>query len=141
MKNSFRSKKRICTFIIMIGAMLLSSCSLFSGCGDNNDIDKTETQETGAHLEAKEEISTTDSGTGDDSTDVHMTDLEKDKLVITISDDKYIYEDETLDFDELKRIIEDNPVSTIQIIDENAALKTYRELTDYLDKQNIEYTE
>ena len=63
-------------------------------------------------------------------------------IEITISEDKYIYENHSIELDELvKEITTIEGKVIINITDENATQKAYQELINELDKIHIEYSE
>ena len=63
-------------------------------------------------------------------------------IEITISEDKYIYENHSIELDALvKEITTIEGKVIINITDENATQKAYQELINELDKIHIEYSE
>ena len=74
----------------------------------------------------------TDGGNPDDVIEYH----------ITIQNDRYLYNNHEISFDELKELLSENITNEVVIIsDENANDQVYPQLIDYLVQNNIKYTE
>ncbi len=68
-------------------------------------------------------------------------DRESVRLEITISENLYYYENKLMTFDEVTEKIKASGAGVIvEIVDDNAALKAYKKLTDWLAENKIEYT-
>ncbi len=108
---------------------------VFSGCFPTSD------EKNSKDDNSSKTVTTTDSekGLGDDSTSDQNKNDESEYLEVTVSDGSILYENESIELDELKEIISDKKVTQIKIIDDNASQKAYKELTDYLTDNHINY--
>ena len=127
-------KRRIASVIIL--CITISSAYVFSSCGSD---DSKENPTSKASVSSTVTSSDSEDGLGDDSTSEQMRNETVEYMDITVSESNYIYENKTIDFDELKMIILESDVSQIRLTDDNASQKTYKELTDFLDENSIEY--
>lgn len=127
-------KRRIASVIIL--CITISSVYAFSSC---NSDDSKENSTTKASISSTVTSSDSEDGLGDDSTSEQMLNETVEYIDITVSESNYIYENKTIDLDELKMIILESDVSQIRLTDDNASQKTYKELTVFLDENSIEY--
>lgn len=127
-------KRRIASVIIL--CITISSVYAFSSC---NSDDSKENSTTKASVSSTVTSSDSEDGLGDDSTSEQMLNETVEYIDITVSESNYIYENKTIDFDELKMIILESDESQIRLTDDNASQKTYKELTVFLDENSIEY--
>ena len=127
-------KRRIASMIIL--CIAISSVYVFSSC---NSDDSKEKPNAKASVSSTVTSSDSEDGLGDDSTSEQMLNETVEYIDITVSESNYIYENKTIDFDELKMIILESDVSQIRLTDDNASQKTYKELTVFLDENSIEY--
>lgn len=127
-------KRRIASVIIL--CITISSVYAFSSC---NSDDSKENSTTKASVSSTVTSSDSEDGLGDDSTSEQMLNETVEYIDITVSESNYIYENKTIDFDELKMIILESDVSQIRLTDDNASQKTYKKLTVFLDENSIEY--
>lgn len=127
-------KRRIASMIIL--CIAISSVYVFSSC--NSDASKEKPTDK-ASVSSTVTSSDSEDGLGDDSTSEQMLNETVEYIDITVSESNYIYENKTIDFDELKMIILESDVSQIRLTDDNASQKTYKELTVFLDENSIEY--
>ena len=64
---------------------------------------------------------------------------EVEVMVVTIKGNEYYYENNKIDFEGIKKILDEHEsLSSVEIIDEEASEKAYRELTEYLKTNNIQ---
>lgn len=65
---------------------------------------------------------------------------ESNKLLITISEDKYFYQNHEIEFDDLLDLLENiEPACTVELADEKATLRAYKKLITVLDEHEIPY--
>ncbi|EXM40468.1 hypothetical protein RASY3_00870 [Ruminococcus albus SY3] len=86
-----------------------------------------------------ESISDSEEGPGDDSTTEQKKNEETEYIEVTVSSTEYIYENKTITFEDLKDEILNTTISQVKITDDDASQKAYRQLTDFLDDNSIEY--
>ena len=86
-----------------------------------------------------ESISDSEEGPGDDSTTEQKKNEETEYIEVTVSSTEYIYENKTITFEDLKDEILNTTISQVKITDDDVSQKAYRQLTDFLDDNSIEY--
>ncbi|WP_294484033.1 hypothetical protein [uncultured Ruminococcus sp.] len=64
---------------------------------------------------------------------------ETEYIEVTVSSTEYIYENKTITFEDLKDEILNTTISQVKITDDDVSQKAYRQLTDFLDDNSIEY--
>ncbi|MBE6873409.1 MAG: hypothetical protein E7493_05825 [Ruminococcus albus] len=121
------------------GAYMYNTGSLDSFIGGTAE-SQAEAQ-ADARVPANSAEETSDTGNGDDSTDSMNENAKAEMIEVTVSEDKYIFEDKVMDIDELKGIIEGKEGAVVKITDENSTLNAYKDLTAYLEERGIEFTE
>lgn len=143
--NNIKTRKK--TFLLLIGIITISTslcaCSFIDKVF-NKDGGTAESQaevQADARVPANSAEETSDTGNGDDSTASMNENAKAEMIEVTVSEDKYIFEDKVMDIDELKGIIEGKEGAVVKITDENSTLNAYKDLTAYLEERGIEFTE
>ena len=150
--------------VILIVAILIFALLCFNSCRKNSEKDEniSETVSTISEIENEENTSETNSETSaiteqaenTDQTSVETTSAIDgsesgsgnpdvyDVIKITVSEDKYFYENSEITLDKFKEITESMDANTtVEIRDELATYKAYSALIDYLNEKGILYSE
>lgn len=150
--------------VILIVAILIFALLCFNSCRKNSEKDEniSETVSTISEIENDENTSETNSETSaiteqaenTDQTSVETTSAIDgsesgggnpdvyDVIKITVSEDKYFYENSEITLDKFKEITESMDANTtVEIRDELATYKAYSALIDYLNEKGILYSE
>lgn len=78
-------------------------------------------------------------GLGDDSTSDQNKNDSVEYIEVTVSENKYLYDNKTISLDDLKKELKEKSISQVRITDENASQKAFSELTDYLEKNDVKF--
>lgn len=126
---------------IALAALILGASLTLVACTDPNDNTKnnssssqvTDEQNTSSTLDNSE---ITDSNS---STEGGNPDTAK-YIEVTVSEDKYFYENHEISYDDLVKVFDELDENTsVKISDENATLKAYESLTKALEEREILY--
>ena len=118
---------------IVLLVVLVFSMAIFCSCKtDDSSENNSVSAATSTPDDSKE-------GLGDDSTSDQNKNDSVEYIEVTVSENKYLYDNKTISLDDLKTVLKDKKVSQVQITDENASQKAFSELTDYLDKNDISH--
>lgn len=123
-------KKKL-LFLLAI-ELIISSAIIFSSCDSDEESESVKSSSV-------ESISDSEEGPGDDSTTEQKKNEETEYIEVTVSSTEYIYENKTISFEDLKDEILNTTISQVKITDDDASQKAYRQLTDFLDDNSIEY--
>ena len=123
-------KKKL-LFLLAI-ELIISSAIIFSSCDSDEESEPVKSSSV-------ESISDSEEGPGDDSTTEQKKNEETEYIEVTVSSTEYIYENKTITFEDLKDEILNTTISQVKITDDDASQKAYRQLTDFLDDNSIEY--
>ena len=128
---------------IALSALILTASLALTGCTFINDVFGTDlpgAETTTTTTSGDSEITTT---TASETTDSNSnasggnSDIAK-YIEVTVSEDKYFYENHEISYDELIKVLDELDGNTaVKIGDENATLKAYENLTDALEERGI----
>lgn len=129
-------KKKIALAALILGASLtLAACTDPDDTAKNNSSNSkvTDEQNTGSTLDNSEITDSNSSAEGGNSDTAKY-------IEVTVSENKYFYENHEISFDELVEVLDGLDENTsVKISDENAALKAYENLTKTLDEREIPF--
>ena len=133
---------------IALAALFLTASLALTGCdfindflGNNNSADPqtTSTQPTTNDYDNPEITTTTADETTENNSDAAGGNPDiADYIEVTVSEDKYFYENHEISFDDLLKVFDELDENTaVKISDENATLKAYENLTAALEEREI----
>ena len=123
--------------IISIIACVALSAAFLCSCKDNSE-NTPDANITNSITSDSVQDADSEKGLGDDSTSEQMKNETVEYIDVTVSESKYLYENKTIDLEELKKVITETKVKQVKITDENASQKAYSELKAFLDENDIE---
>lgn len=138
------NKKIALATLILTAGFALTACTPPSTANDNRSPNPqaTDEQTTTTILNDSEiTTTTTDSETTDGNLNAEGGNPDIAGYVeVTVSEDKYFYENHEISFDELMEVLDGLEENTaVRISDDNAALKDFENLTKALEERSIIY--
>lgn len=118
---------------IVLLVVLVFSMAIFCSCKtDDSSENNSVSAATSTPDDSKE-------GLGDDSTSDQNKNDSVEYIEVTVSENKYLYDNKTISLDDLKKELKEKSISQVRITDENASQKAFSELTDYLEKNDVKF--
>lgn len=137
---------------IALAALILGASLTLTACGNSKENpNSTPNNSSNFQVTNEENSSTTENSDISDSTSSNemMSSTSSAEggnpdtakyIEVTVSENKYFYENHEISFDELVEVLDCLDENTsVKISDENAALKTYENLTKTLDEREIPF--
>ena len=142
------NKKRALAALALTASIALTACDFLNNAM-SSDTSGTQTTAQPAATSTSAESEATSDTTADTTT--HET-TEGDSnaqggnpdiasyIEVTVSEDKYFYENHEISYDDLIKVFDDLDENTaVRISDENATLKAYESLTNALEERGIPF--
>ena len=135
-------KKKIALATLILAASLaLTGCSFINDTlGSCSPTSQTADEQTTTAPSGDSETTTTtadetkDSNSGGEGGNPDIADY----IEVTVSEDKYFYENHEISFDDLIKVLDELDKNTaVKISDDNATLKAYESLTKALEEREI----
>lgn len=141
------NKKTALTALILCAGLALTACTAennpLSSLFENEQSTTTTSDGSEITTDAPIEPETTTTTTADETTDSNSDasggnpDI-SDYIEVTVSEDKYFYENHEISFDDLMKVFDELEENTaVKISDENATLKAYESLINALEEREI----
>lgn len=137
---------------IALAALILGVSFLFTACSDpKENLNSNPNNSSNSQTVSEQNSSTPENSETSDSTpSSEMTGSASSAaggnpdtavyIEITVSENKYFYENHEISFDELVEVLDDLDENTsVKVSDENAALKAYERLTNALEERKIPF--
>ena len=135
---------------IALAALILSAGFALTACTPNNENAQankspssqvTDEQTTTTVLDDSEITTTSDSETTDNNSNAEGGNSDiANYIEVTVSEDKYFYENHEISYDDLIKVFDELDGNTaVKINDENATLNAYEALTKALEEREILY--
>ncbi len=140
---------------IVLATLILGASFIFTACTHNNNLphsQNTDGQNTNSTYDNSEitNVTSDNSEITSITSSIEMTDINlstvggnpdiANYIEVTVSEDKYFYENHEILYDDLIKVFKELDENTaVMISDENATLKAYKRLTKALEECGILY--
>lgn len=143
------NKKIVLAALILTASLALTGCELFDSTAENDPpSSQTTDEQTTTDTSDDAEITSDDPEITSTTPDIEVTADNSSAaggnpdiaayIEVTVSEDKYFYENHEISFDDLMEVLDGLDGNTaVRISDENAALKAYESLTKALEEREI----